>query len=174
MWFPSLLSENVLLDTPVSICTFYPDAKKPSIPSVAVAAGSYVFIYRNLRPYYKFSLPTMPVSPKESDIWVGLSHENISIADAKAKLAAVRDGGVALSSVSQDLIATENEAAAQTLVEHQRDTPLVRPSVCTCMEVLKREKEDDDAVSMVRAATHAAACTSSRAQIAAAAVAHLD
>lgn len=146
----SLLSENVLLDAPVSICTFHPEARKPNAPSVAVAAGSYVFIYRNLRPYYKFSLPMLSVSPQENDVWVGLSSGKLSIPDGKAKLVAARDAGVTLSSVSQDLIATDGEESAMQLVEQQRDMPLMRPSVCTCMEVLKREMEDDDAVSMVR------------------------
>ena len=53
----TLLSENMLLAAPVSVCVFYPDAKKA--PSVGVAAGPFVFIYRNLRPYYKFSLPML-------------------------------------------------------------------------------------------------------------------
>ena len=55
----TLLSENILLDAPVSICTFFPDNSKPRTPSVAVAAGGFVFIYRNLRPYYKFTLPLL-------------------------------------------------------------------------------------------------------------------
>ncbi len=58
----TLLSENVLLDAPVSICAFNPDAKPPNTPSVAVAAGPFVFIYKNLRPWYKFALPTLDVS----------------------------------------------------------------------------------------------------------------
>ena len=67
-----LLSENVLLDAPVAICSFYPEAKKPALPSVAVAAGPYVFIYRNMRPYYKFTLPFLPVDSRESSAWTAL------------------------------------------------------------------------------------------------------
>ena len=61
----TLLSENMLLAAPVSVCVFYPDAKKA--PSVGVAAGPFVFIYRNLRPYYKFSLPLVVVGGKDSE-----------------------------------------------------------------------------------------------------------
>ena len=61
----TLLSENMLLAAPVSVCVFYPDAKKA--PSVGVAAGPFVFIYRNLRPYYKFSLPLVVVG-EERDV----------------------------------------------------------------------------------------------------------
>ena len=68
----TLLSENILLDAPVALCVFYPQAKTPRVPSVAVAAGAYIFIYRNLRPYYKFTLPLLPVDPRETAVWTGL------------------------------------------------------------------------------------------------------
>jgi Bardet-Biedl syndrome 1 protein len=57
---------------PVSICTFYPDANRPHTPSVGVAAGPFVFIYRNLRPYYKFCLPQLQVADGEGGIWSAL------------------------------------------------------------------------------------------------------
>src|SRR4051812_2931200 len=47
----SLASEHALLDVPSALAIFYTDLNKPQTPSVAVAAGSYIFIYRNLRPY---------------------------------------------------------------------------------------------------------------------------
>lgn len=48
---------HTLLDAPVALAAFYPDSWTPRIPSIAVAAGSFVFVYRNLRPYMKFTLP---------------------------------------------------------------------------------------------------------------------
>ena len=50
-------SVHALLDVPVAIATFQSDLAVPRVPSVAVAAGPFVFIYRNLRPYMKFTLP---------------------------------------------------------------------------------------------------------------------
>ena len=38
-------------------------------PAVAVASGSYIYIYKNLRPYFKFTLPTLEVNPVEYDAW---------------------------------------------------------------------------------------------------------
>jgi len=49
----------------VAIAVFHPEARKGTVPSVAVASGQYVFIYRNLRPYYKFILPTLDVDATE-------------------------------------------------------------------------------------------------------------
>ena len=31
-------------------------------PAVAVASGTYVYIYKTIRPYFKFSLPILEVS----------------------------------------------------------------------------------------------------------------
>lgn len=55
----SVASSSTLLDVPVALATFYADATStpPRIPAVAVAAGTFVFIYRNLRPYMKFTCP---------------------------------------------------------------------------------------------------------------------
>lgn len=42
----------------------------PSAPSpTALRAGSHIYIYRNLRPYYKFVLPPENVNTEEQDIW---------------------------------------------------------------------------------------------------------
>ena len=60
-------SVHPLLDQPVAAAVFYPDAAAPRTPAVAVAAGPVVFIYRNLRPYLKFTLPQVPLSAAELD-----------------------------------------------------------------------------------------------------------
>ncbi len=67
----SLIVEYAILDTPVAMCITYTETSlvnsifnkskttliscypQPRIPSIAVAAGSHVFIYRQLRPYRK-------------------------------------------------------------------------------------------------------------------------
>lgn len=37
--------------------------------AIAVASGPYVYVYKNLRPYFKFTLPTLEVNPIEQDLW---------------------------------------------------------------------------------------------------------
>jgi len=55
------------------------DINKPRTPSVAVASGSSVFIYRNMRPFYKFILPVLETDPEEQKIWVSLAKCQIDI-----------------------------------------------------------------------------------------------
>ena len=64
-----MASEHTLRDTPCAIASFYADAQSPRIPALAVAVGANVFIYRNLRPYFNFTLPLETVSDIEKTVW---------------------------------------------------------------------------------------------------------
>lgn len=37
--------------------------------AIAVASGPYIYIYKNLRPYFKFTLPPLEIHPVEQDLW---------------------------------------------------------------------------------------------------------
>lgn len=65
----ALTHEVVLLDVPVAMVVTYTDSSLPRLPSIAVAAGAHVFIYRQLRPYRKWTCPPVEVSKAERDIW---------------------------------------------------------------------------------------------------------
>ena len=39
------------------------------IAAIAVASGPYIYVYKNLRPYFKFTLPTLEVNSQEQDLW---------------------------------------------------------------------------------------------------------
>ena len=49
------------MDLPTGVCTFYMDTTDPHTPAVAVASGAFVYVYKNLRPYFKFTLPNLEV-----------------------------------------------------------------------------------------------------------------
>ncbi len=67
----SLAQEINLLDVPCAMAVFYSQASAKAIatPLVAVASGSYVYIYKKLRPHYKFQLPKRDVTPTEKELW---------------------------------------------------------------------------------------------------------
>lgn len=63
-------SEVELQDVPVAVCALLLDSQGGSrLPTVAVAAGSHVYMFQNLRPFYKFTLPAADDHPEEQDIW---------------------------------------------------------------------------------------------------------
>uniref|UniRef100_A0A8D2LIH9 Bardet-Biedl syndrome 1 N-terminal domain-containing protein n=1 Tax=Varanus komodoensis TaxID=61221 RepID=A0A8D2LIH9_VARKO len=64
-----LLSENALPDLPASVAAFLMEQHEPRMPAVAVASGPYIYVYKNLRPYFKFTLPPMEPNPMEKEVW---------------------------------------------------------------------------------------------------------
>ena len=88
-----LVSEQSLPDEPVAMRCFYalPTDGGARKPSVAVAAGSCVFIFRGnggggfaLRPHYKFTTPSLPVEPRETEVWrrLGDGADDAAVDDA--------------------------------------------------------------------------------------------
>jgi len=37
--------------------------------AIAVASGPFIYIYKNLKPYFKFTLPPLEVNSVEDDLW---------------------------------------------------------------------------------------------------------
>ncbi|XP_075254915.1 BBSome complex member BBS1-like [Convolutriloba macropyga] len=61
--------ENQILDFPTGICALYIDNNMPRTPAIAVASGQSVYVYKNMRPFYKYTLPPLPVSQLEQHYW---------------------------------------------------------------------------------------------------------
>ncbi len=53
--------ESPLMEMPTGVCTFYMDTTDPRTPAVAVSCGSLIYVFKNLRPYFKFTLPLLEV-----------------------------------------------------------------------------------------------------------------
>ena len=69
----SAVHDSPLLDIPVGVVSFYSDyADQVRVPLLAVASGQFIFMYKSLRPYYKFALPMADLSPIETDTWKSL------------------------------------------------------------------------------------------------------
>jgi Bardet-Biedl syndrome 1 protein len=151
----SLVSDHALLDVPVAMCAFYTDTHRPRTPAVAVASGSFVFIYRNLRPYFKFTLPAVNIDPEEQKIWDGLKEGTIEIPAAIQELSGARDRGVGLSSRSHNLLFLEKPEERSIFVNAAKSQTLKQQTVVTCMETLNKDLEEVDAVSSLVIGTEA-------------------
>lgn len=55
-----LSHEIPLLDLPSGVIAFMMDTNEPAI---AVASSTFVYIYKTIRPYFKFTLPLLEVCP---------------------------------------------------------------------------------------------------------------
>lgn len=57
---------------------------------MAVATGSNVYVYRNLRPYFKFALPPVTIHATETSVWADVSAGTIDASKAVELLSAAR------------------------------------------------------------------------------------
>ncbi len=116
----SLFSEHLLLDTPVALCCYHMDEASTHIPVVAVASGSHIFIYRNLRPYYKFTLPPLPVDSREIEIWQEMKEGKITPAKGYELLGEAKERGSRLTSRSLDYLSLDVDMENMELQMQQR------------------------------------------------------
>lgn len=144
-----LFTELALLEQPSALAVFYPDTASPQLPSVAVGGGSFVFIYRNLKPAFKFTLPPVDITPEETAIWAGAKNGTLTGADVVARLADARSERIWLSARSVNLLNIADEGSVQTFVDLHKNLPLVQLTILTCMTTIYKNREDDRSVGQL-------------------------
>lgn len=151
----SLLQENSLLDLPMGICTFYMDLHEPRIPGIAVASGPFLYVYKNMRPYYKFTLPVLPLNPIEVDIWSQVSDDKIDTQTLWATLSSIKNSTdcVPLTPRSLQFLLLETVDEQMDFILRHKSLSLKRQTVITCLTTLKKSVPEDDAISCVVVAT---------------------
>ena len=65
----SLSYDGNIVETPTAIISFHVDTTEPRIPAIALAAGPYIYVYKNIRPYFKFTVPSLEINQLEQDLW---------------------------------------------------------------------------------------------------------
>ena len=93
------------------------DQTEPRIPAIAVASGTQIYIYKNLKPYFKFQLPSLEVHPVEKELWAGAAaaEHNLDLATLVDGLQNLRGeiGDAKLTSRTQRLLMINDRADAQ-------------------------------------------------------------
>ncbi|KAK2150691.1 hypothetical protein LSH36_395g02065 [Paralvinella palmiformis] len=98
----SLMTENTIIDLPTA---------------VAVASGPYIYVYKNLRPYFKFTLPTLDVNPQEEELW------------------------------NQYTMGSVNSSILREMLDDMRVNGVPLTTVITCLDTLKKCMSEEDAIS---------------------------
>ncbi|XP_054167725.1 Bardet-Biedl syndrome 1 protein homolog [Oppia nitens] len=149
----TLHTESTLVDIPSGIAVFYTEGQDPQSPAIAVASGSYLYVYKNMKPFYKFCLPTHEVNPTEMDAWLQAKDQKIDAQTLKDLLNNIRleTGDTGLTSRSQALISmtTDDSEQMDQFVQLYRDQMihLKRQTVITCLSTIKKTVNDENAVS---------------------------
>eukprot|EP00752_Nemacystus_decipiens_P018752 g16813.t1 len=155
----SIFAEHALLEEPSGLCAFHGLGDHAGgFPGVAVAAGPYIFIYKNLRPYFKFTAPLVEPSDEETDLWTRYRKHDVDADTLKMLLTKAREDGVRLGPLSTDFLAataasSSPEEAERFLSARGASEPLSRTTVITCIATMNRSREEEGAAVCLMAGT---------------------
>eukprot|EP00903_Cladosiphon_okamuranus_P005978 g5900.t1 len=158
----SIFAEHALLEEPAGLCAFHglgDNTGGLGLPGVAVAAGPYIFIYKNLRPYFKFTAPLVEPSDEEIDLWTRYRQNDVDADKLKMLLTKAREDGVRLGPLSTDFLAATaaasapEEEAERFLSARGASEPLSRTTVITCLATMNRSREEEGAAVCLLAGT---------------------
>ncbi|XP_060079163.1 Bardet-Biedl syndrome 1 protein homolog [Ylistrum balloti] len=142
----NLMSENAIIDLPTGVVTFYMDILEPRMPAIAVASGPYIYIYKNLRPYFKFTLPTLDVNTVELDLWTQVKEEKINVFVLREMLEGMRAEGTVLTVRSLRFLQMTDIGDMEAFANLYKHMPLKRQTVISCLSTMKKSMADEDAI----------------------------
>uniref|UniRef100_A0A8C0KRW4 BBSome complex member BBS1 n=1 Tax=Canis lupus dingo TaxID=286419 RepID=A0A8C0KRW4_CANLU len=134
---PTVLTESPLPALPAAAATFLMEQHEPRTPALALASGPCVYVYKNLKPYFKFTLPQLPPNPLEQDLWNQVKEDRIDPLTLKEMLEVL--------CVCRFLQLELSEMEA--FVSQHKSKSIKRQTVITTMTTLKKNLADEDAVS---------------------------
>ena len=144
----NLMVESSIIDLPTGLVTFYMDTNEPHTPAVAVASGPFIYVYKNLRPYFKFTLPPLEVNAVEQDLWNQVKDGKIDVRVLKEMLESLQSEGSEgpLSVRSLKFLQLEDDEL-EAFANIYKACPLKRQTVITCIATMKKTMPDDDSIS---------------------------
>ncbi|ERL89688.1 hypothetical protein D910_07051 [Dendroctonus ponderosae] len=140
-----LVSDQPLPDIPSSVVSFYADQLEPRIPVVAVACGSELFAYKNLKPFYKFRVPFCPLVDEEAGVWTEVTNSESFGADKLNALKAIPYAS--LSARSQYILNQTSPILVEELLRKCGKTMPTKENIITCMASMARSSRDRRAIA---------------------------
>uniref|UniRef100_A0A8D2B8N5 Bardet-Biedl syndrome 1 n=1 Tax=Sciurus vulgaris TaxID=55149 RepID=A0A8D2B8N5_SCIVU len=144
---PTVLTENPLPALPAAAAAFLMEQHETRTPALALASGPCVYIYKNLRPYFKFSLPLLPLNPLEQDLWNQVKEDRIDPLTLKEMLEGIREKAEVPLSVQSLRFLQLELSEMEAFVNQHKSKTIRRQTVITSMITLKKNLADEDAVS---------------------------
>lgn len=118
-----------------------------SLAATAVAVDDAVLIFKNLKPYYRFTLPSLPASQEESEVWSDIlarRKQTSNLEVFKERLHDIRSSTAFLSARSFKFLALR-EPELSKFVESVADTPLTYNTNIVCMTTMYENTAESDA-----------------------------
>uniref|UniRef100_A0A8C6D4A9 Bardet-Biedl syndrome 1 n=1 Tax=Moschus moschiferus TaxID=68415 RepID=A0A8C6D4A9_MOSMO len=143
----TLVSHKVLPALPAAAVTFLMGPHEPRTPALAIASGPCVYVYKNLKPYFKFSLPLLPANPLEQDLWNQAKEDQIDPLTLKEMLEGIREKAEVPLSVQSLRFLQLELSEMEAFVNQHKSKSIRRQTVITTMTTLKKSLADEDAMS---------------------------
>ncbi|XP_009006772.3 BBSome complex member BBS1 isoform X3 [Callithrix jacchus] len=153
---PLVMTKSPLPALPAAAATFFMEPHEPRTPALALASGPCVYVYKNLRPYFKFSLPQLPPNPLEQDLWNQAKEDQIDPLTLKEMLESIRcyAGPSLCRETAEEPLSVQSLSFLQlelsemeAFVNQHKSKSIKRQTVITTMTTLKKNLADEDAVS---------------------------
>uniref|UniRef100_F7EQ74 Bardet-Biedl syndrome 1 n=1 Tax=Ornithorhynchus anatinus TaxID=9258 RepID=F7EQ74_ORNAN len=144
---PTVVTESPLPDLPAAAVAFRMDPHEARPPALALASGPCVYVYKNLRPYFKFSLPPLPCNPVERDLWNQAKEDRIDPLTLKEMLEGIREKAEVPLSVKSLRFLQLEQGEMENFVAQHKAKPIKRQAVITSMTALKKNLADEEAAS---------------------------
>ncbi|VVC96200.1 unnamed protein product [Leptidea sinapis] len=143
------MADMLLPDLPLGVVCFYASETSPkSAPLIAVAFSSCVYVYRNLKLFYKYYLPSIELNKSELDVWKQLkdpvNNNEESIILLTKKLSSIPTD--VLSRQSLSFLALPMDQKLEYLDTIDEDPKKLQPEI-SCVTTMKLSSNDKHAVS---------------------------
>lgn len=123
------------------------DKNEPTT-SVIVASGSYLYVYRNLKPFYKFSLPPLETNQIELDAWLRYKENKINLTTLEELLNNLRlDLGPRIVTSRSSMFLSLPDDAKLSFADTYKNQQLKKMNVITCLGTLKKTVSEEYASS---------------------------
>ncbi|XP_013193326.2 Bardet-Biedl syndrome 1 protein [Amyelois transitella] len=143
------VSDLMLPDLPLGVVGFYASESVPhASPIIAVAFSSCVYMYRNLKIFYKYYLPSFDLSTCEMEVWKQLTNPSNHNADTISTLTENLTAIPAkiLTAQSRDFLAMSSDQQLEYL-EQLTDVPMSKVPEIACITTLRMHSVEKHAVS---------------------------
>ncbi|XP_015609578.1 Bardet-Biedl syndrome 1 protein homolog [Cephus cinctus] len=143
------ITEHSMIDPPCGVVGFYSENGEPQSALLAVGAGSSVYIYKNMRPHFKYCLPYMDAHPKEREIWhrAGLEEElNVLSLSDELELLLKELGAATISPRTLKFLGMD-VSLRFSFAEQYRRIPLSKANAVTTIDTIRKDSWNDPASS---------------------------
>ncbi|VDO41906.1 unnamed protein product [Haemonchus placei] len=142
----TVVGESALADMPTAVVSFYNE--KITLPALGVASGSYIRIYKNLKPFYQYNTPSAPVHKVEQEAWTKTCAKQLTPDQLFTVIQSLANeiSPKELTPLSQTLLVTKAEdrpAFIDYYATPKYVNNLQNPSTITCLSSIPKSSTDN-------------------------------